>query len=471
MFVFSKYIENIACITPFGESLTYGDLGILSADISSNVEPHQLVFCLCSNTIGSIAGYVSFVNNNDATLLLDAHIEQTSFIALYNTYQPRYLWTPDEFTVPDGLALICSKKCYSLWENKGSDVPVNDNLSVLLTTSGSTGSPKLVRLSKNNLMSNAQSIAEYLHITSDERPVTGLPMYYSFGLSIINSHLLMGATILLTAASYVEKEFWQFAIGNNFTSFSGVPYTFEIMKKLKLWKQSMPSLRTLTQAGGKLSNELLQFFMEKFNPQGVKFYLMYGQTEATARMSYLEPELGLSKLGSIGKGIPGGAFKLCDDEGNVISQANEVGELVYEGPNVSLGYAENASDLTKGDENHGVLHTGDLAYRDNDGFYFIVGRKKRFLKLFGNRISLDYVETLLKSRLKECVCVGDDSKLVIYTTDKDYSDSEIIDFIVERTKILRTVFFIRYIDKIPRSDSGKVLYKELKIDLDGVSNS
>lgn len=289
-------------------------------------------------------------------------------------------------------------------------------------------------------------------------------MYYSFGLSIINSHLLSGSTLLLTPASYVEREFWQFANENSFTSFSGVPYTFEIMKKLKLWKQPMPTLRTLTQAGGKLSNELLQFFMEKYNPQGVKFYLMYGQTEATARMSYLEPEFGLSKLGSIGKGIPGGTFSLQDDDGQVIETANEVGELVYEGDNVCLGYAEGAADLMKEDENHGVLHTGDLAYRDEDGFYFIAGRKKRFLKLFGNRISLDYVETLLKDKLKECVCVGDDSKLIIYTTDNDYNEDEIIDFIVGRTKIVRTVFFVRHIDAIPRSESGKIQYKQLSLE-------
>ena len=289
-------------------------------------------------------------------------------------------------------------------------------------------------------------------------------MYYSFGLSIINSHLLSGATLLLTPASYVEREFWQFANENSFTSFSGVPYTFEIMKKLKLWKQPMPTLRTLTQAGGKLSNELLKFFMEKYTPQGVKFYLMYGQTEATARMSYLEPEYGLTKLGSIGKGIPGGTFSLQDDDGRVIETSNEVGELVFEGDNVSLGYAECATDLMKEDENHGVLHTGDLAYRDEDGFYFIAGRKKRFLKLFGNRISLDYVETLLKDKLKECVCVGDDSKLIIYTTDNDFNEDEIIDFIVGRTKIVRTVFFVRHIDTIPRSESGKIQYKQLSLE-------
>ena len=155
---------------------------------------------------------------------------------------------------------------------------------------------------------------------------------------------------------------------------------------------------------------------------------------------------------------------MADDDGRVIENSNEVGELVYEGANVSLGYAECAEDLMKGDENHGVLHTGDLAYRDEDGFYFIAGRKKRFLKLFGNRISLDYVETLLKEKLRECVCVGDDSKLIIYTTDGCFDENEIIDFIVGRTKIVRTVFSVRHIDEIPRSESGKILYKELSLD-------
>ena len=464
MFELNDFKDNIACITPEGERLTYGELQVLSDCIRHEIEPHQLVFCMCGNTIGSLAGYIAFVNNKDATLMLDAHIEQTAFDALYETYKPRYVWAPEGFTPKGGANSVYAAQGYTLWKIEGNKTPVHEELSVLLTTSGSTGSPKLVRLSKNNLESNARSIIEYLHITKDERPVTGLPMYYSFGLSIINSHLLAGATLLLTTASYVEREFWQFANENSFTSFSGVPYTFEIMKKLKLWKQPMPTLRTLTQAGGKLSNDLLQFFMEKYEPQGVKFYLMYGQTEATARMSYLEPEFGMTKLGSIGKGIPGGTFSLADDDGHVIDTANEVGELVYEGANVSLGYAECAADLMKGDENQGVLHTGDLAYRDDDGFYFIAGRKKRFLKLFGNRISLDYVETLLKKKLKECVCVGDDSKLIIYTTDDGYDENDIIDFIVGRTKIVRTVFSVRHISEIPRSESGKILYKELSLE-------
>ena len=464
MFNLNDFKDHIACITPEGERITYGGLHAISNRIQGQLEPHQLVFCLCGNTVGSLAGYVAFVDNDNATLMLDSHLEHTAFVALYDTYRPRYIWAPEDFAVPASATAVFSERDYSLWEIKANGTQVNRRLSVLLTTSGSTGSPKLVRLSKENLRSNALSIVEYLHLTADERPVTGLPMYYSFGLSVINSHLLAGATLLLTPASYVEREFWQFANDNGFTSFSGVPYTFEIMKKLKLWKQPMPTLRMLTQAGGKLSNELLQFFIEKYEPQGVKFYLMYGQTEATARMSYLEPEFGITKLGSIGKGIPGGEFSLADDDGRVIETPNEVGELVYSGPNVCLGYAECAADLLKGDENHGVLHTGDLAYRDEDGFYFIAGRKKRFLKLFGNRISLDYVERLLKDRLSECVCVGDDSKLIVYTTDVNYDEEEVIDYIVGRTKIVRTAFQVRHIDEIPHSETGKVLYKNLSLE-------
>lgn len=464
MFELNLFKDNIACITPSGEQLSYGELQALSDRIKANIDSHELVFCLCGNTIGSLAGYVTFMNNDNATLLLDAHIEQSAFDTLYATYQPKYVWAPEGFAAPDCATIVYEGSGYKLCLFENNNTHVSDALALLLTTSGSTGSPKLVRLSKENVRSNALSIIEYLHITADERPVTSLPMYYSFGLSIINSHLLVGATILLTEASYVERDFWKFANENGFTSFSGVPYTFEIMKFMKLWKQPMPTLRTLTQAGGKLSNELLQFFVEKFQPQGVNFYLMYGQTEATARMSYLEPEFSISKLGSIGKGIPGGTFSLMDADGKVVEGSDTVGELVYTGANVSLGYAECAEDLMKGDENNGVLHTGDLAYRDQDGFYFIAGRKKRFLKLFGNRVSLDYVETLLKPMLTECVCVGNDSKLIVYTTSKDFDESAIIDFIVERTKILRTVFSIRHIDEIPRSETGKIQYKNLIVD-------
>ena len=465
MFAYSCFANNKACILPDGSSYTYLDLGSLTAELREWLEPHKLVFCLCENNVESLIGYLSCVDNGNVVLLLDSHVDQAAFNNLFTTYKPQFVWMPKDREFDDGSNLLYNFKGYSLYKTSFDIVePLPNHLSVLLTTSGSTGSPKLVRLTEKNLRSNAESIIEYLHLNSEERPVTGLPMYYSFGLSIINSHLLCGATLLLTNASYIQKEFWDFANNNGFTSFSGIPYTFEILKRLRFWSMKCPTLKTLTQAGGKLNNQMLQYFIENGKEHGVEFFLMYGQTEATARMSYLPPAYALTKLGSIGKGIPGGEFCLKDEQGNVIDEPNTVGELVYRGDNVSLGYAESFEDLYKADENKGVLATGDLAYRDSDGFYFIAGRKKRFLKLFGNRISLDYIETLLKQYLKECVCVGTDSKLIVYTTDLNYYAPQIVDYLVQRTKILRSVFDVRYIESIPRSETGKVLYKELPIE-------
>ena len=189
---------------------------------------------------------------------------------------------------------------------------------------------------------------------------------------------------------------------------------------------------------------------------------MYGQTEATARMSYLPVQFLETKLGSIGKGIPGGTLFLVDDDKQMILHPNVVGELVFKGDNVCLGYAETLDDLYRGDENKGVLYTGDLAYFDEDGFFYISGRKKRFLKLYGNRISLDYVEQLLNPYLKEKVCIGkNDEKLIILTTDVKYDEKQIIDFLSEKTNIIRTAFKVVKIKSIPRSDTGKILYKQL----------
>ena len=453
MFHLTLFKGNIACILPDGNSYTYAELSSLSSALGSQQMSHTLVFCLGENNVESLIGYVASVESGNAVLLLDAHIDQQALFHLYDTYKPQYVWGQKGLSLKNA-GEVFSLLGYSLYQTSFKlEKPLPEELRVLLTTSGSTGSPKLVRLSEKNLVSNAKSIIEYLHLSADERPVTGLPMYYSFGLSVINSHLLCGATILLTNASYVQREFWDFANQYHFTSFSGIPYTFEILKKLRFWTMKCPTLRTLTQAGGKLNNDLLQYFIENGK--------QHGQTEATARMSYLPPDYALEKLGSIGMGIPGGKFCLKDEDGILITEPNVVGELVYTGDNVSLGYAEKRDDLYKSDDNHGILFTGDLAYRDAEGFYFIAGRKKRFLKLYGNRISLDYIETMLKDYLKECVCVGNDSKLFIYTTDKDINPLKIIDYLVQRTKILRTSFVVRIIDAFPRSETGKLLYKEL----------
>lgn len=332
----------------------------------------------------------------------------------------------------------------------------------MLTTSGSTGSPKFVRQSYANVKSNAESIVKYLELDDTEKPISTLPMNYTYGLSIINSHLLVGATLLLTDKGLMQKEFWSFFKENEATSFGGVPYTYEMLDKLRFFRMKLPTLKYMTQAGGKLIPELHKKFAEYAAENGKKFIVMYGQCEATARMGYLPADKSQQKCGSMGIAIPGGKFHLIDVDGNDITQPFVTGELVYEGPNVTLGYAECGEDLSKQDERNGILQTGDMAQVDNDGFYYIVGRKKRFLKIYGNRVNLDEIDRLIKAKFGnlEVASTGVDDHMYIFVDEDKYADA-VVSFVVEKTGLNPAAFQAIVIDEIPKNDSGKTLYKEL----------
>ena len=341
-------------------------------------------------------------------------------------------------------------------------IKISSNLALLLTTSGSTGSPKLVRLSYNNLLSNAISISKYLRINQNERPITTLPIHYSFGMSIINSHLISGSTILLTNKSIFSPDFWKFLKTNKPTSISGVPFTFEMLKKLRFFSMDLPSIKSITQAGGKMDLNLNKEIAEYCKKTNKHLYVMYGQTEASPRISYVPYQKALEKIGSIGIPIPDGKLSLIDSDRNIINDVEVEGELVYEGPNVCLGYASKISDLAKGDENGGILFTGDIAYRDNECFFYVTGRKKRFIKLFGNRINLDYVERLLNKDICECACVGNDNLMKVYIVKSDKID-EAKKYIINKFKLNSKFIEIKFINKIPKNSYGKTAYSTLII--------
>lgn len=298
-------------------------------------------------------------------LLLDSALDESLTQQLIDTYRPALLWQPQETG-------------YHLTVTGLTPWPLHDDLALLMSTSGSTGSPKLVRLSKRNLQSNAASIAHYLEIDADERGLVSLPINYVYGLSIINSHLHAGATLLLTGHSVMQRELWNFVRETRASSFAGVPYTWEMLRKLRFMRMDLPDLRTLTQAGGKLSPALQQEYTEFARQSGKRFIVMYGAAEATSRMAWLPPEDADARYGFIGKPIPGGEFLLLDETNQPITTPDTQGELIYRGDNVALGYAERGEDLALGDQFAGTLHTGDIATVDEAGFYRIVGRKKRF---------------------------------------------------------------------------------------------
>jgi acyl-CoA synthetase (AMP-forming)/AMP-acid ligase II len=318
-----------------------------------------------------------------------------------------------------------------------------------------------VRLSEKNLMSNAESIAEYLNITENERPVTSLPMYYSFGMSVINSHLIKGATLLLTDKAVMQREYWSFLKEQKATSIAGVPYTYEMLKRLRFFRMELPELKTMIQAGGKLNAAFVKEYVDFAEQTGKSFIVMYGQTEAAPRMSYLPFDKAVEKNASIGIAIPGGRLSVVDADGKEIEEAEVDGELVYTGDNVCLGYAETRSDLAKGDENHGVLHTGDIAKRDADGFYYITGRMKRFVKIWGNRTNLDATEQLVKAITPNCACGGVDDLITVFVTE-DGLEQQIRSMLTEKTGLNSRAFQVKKIDAIPVKASGKIDYQLLQ---------
>ena len=467
--------ERLLAVTDFGESVRLGELSAVAEGLGKAVGGHRLVFLLCENTLGCVLGYLACLKSGAVPLLLDAHIAPELLKRLIDVYRPGFFYVPGDLPLDTrqviGDAAPVLEVRGSILIDAGHPGPdLHPSLALLLTTSGSTGSPKLVRLTGRNLDANAASIVKYLGITEEERPVTNLPMSYSYGMSILHTHLLAGAPLVLTRRGVMEQSFWELMARERVTSLAGVPYTYQMFRRVGLMDMDLPCLRTLTQAGGKLPEEIHRAFARWAMDTGRRFFVMYGQTEAAPRMGYLPAERALEKCGSMGVPIPDGEIRLLDGEGRVVAQPDGLGEIVYQGENVAMGYAETAEDLALGDQWHGQLYTGDMARRDVDGFYYIVGRKKRFVKLFGNRVNMDEAERLLMARLPDIgvACAGRDDCLTVFLDSPDpASGRAAVECLSQSLRFPPRAFCVRAIDAIPKSETGKTLYAALEAQLDG----
>ena len=456
-----KPASALAAIDDGGGQLTYGELLALRKELASHLPERELVFCLCENKVGSLAGFVALYDNKDVCLLINAAIDRGLLDNLRETYRPSYYWMPESKSADFGFEVILHYKDYILCKTGDKAPEMHPELSLLMTTSGTTGSPKLVRHKYGNVESNAKNVAKAFGWTPDERGIIDLPMQYTMGLNVICSHLQAGATVLLVAANLMHPKYWQFIKEQKGTNFTGVPFSYEILNRLRFFRMDLPYLTTMAEGGGKLSDTLFAAFANYAEEKGKRFFATFGTTETTARLAFLSPEKATQKCGSIGKSIPEGKLYLVDENGNEITQPDTEGELIYEGPNVTMGYATSIEDLTQGDEFCGVYHTGDIAKMDEDGCFYIVGRMKRFLKLFGLRVSLDQSERIISEHFNiECACTGDDSKMKIYITKEELKD-EVKKLISEKTGLISTLFEVNSIEAIPRFESGKINYKQL----------
>lgn len=457
-----KPASSLAAIDDAGGQLTYGDIVSLRGELSAVLPERELVFCLCENRVGALAGFLALYDCKDVCLLLSAKIDKGLLDTLYETYQPSYFWMPEAKVSDTAYQVVYDYKGYALCKTVNQAPKMHPALSMLMTTSGTTGSPKLVRHKYGNIESNAKNVAKVFGWTEEEKGIIDLPMQYTMGLNVINSHLYAGATVLLIEANLMSPKYWSFVKEQKGSNFTGVPFSYEILNRLRFWKMDLPHLTTMAEGGGKLSDTLFQNFAENAAEKGKRFFATFGTTETSARLAYLPPKDATTHIGSIGHAIPEGKLWLTDENGQEITEADVEGELRYEGPNVTMGYGTCIEDLTKGDEFCGVYETGDLAKKDQDGYFYIVGRKKRFLKLFGLRVSLDQSEKIITEHFGiECACTGDDNQMRVFITQEDKVE-EVKNLIAEKTGLMTRFFAVTAIERIPRFESGKINYRELK---------
>lgn len=411
----------------------------------------RLAFLYIDNSFASILHYFHWYGSGAALALLPKHLPESQKTALEKAYQPTVINDESRNEIEGWV----KKKDFFLLER--STTAVHNNIKILLSTSGSTGSPKLVKLSEKNLLANARSILQYLPITETAIAPLNLPVYYSYGLSVLTTHALAGAMVVCGLPDIVQKQFWECWEQYGFTSLAGVPFTYEMLARLGFFTKSLPSLQYFTQAGGRLNEELEKKAADYAQETGKQFFVMYGQTEATARMAYLPPDQALHKPGSIGFAIPGGHFSI--DTGTQ--------ELLYTGPNVFGGYAETVADLLTYEPNL-PLRTGDVARMDSEGYVYITGRIKRFVKLFGNRISLDEVEALLKHNfgLEQVACIGLQDKFLLISFAEPIDQPPISAYLFSQSGIHPSAVKWNPLAALPLTANGKINYPEISRDYD-----
>ncbi len=461
-----KPADSTAVVEDTGNQYTYGELVEFCGEFHGWIPDRNLILILCRNTMAAVAYYVASIENRIVPLLISSRMDAELRDALIGVYGPRYICLPGEMEDAFsgcGYKKIAHKYGYVVLETQYPVCEMAAELSMLLTTSGSTGSPKLVRHSYVNLEESARNVACFFGFHGDDRSLIDLQLHYTMGLNVACSSLYAGAALMMTTHTAMEKEYWEFFDRSHITNITGVPYNYEMLKRLKFFTRDYPDLRILAEGGGKLTDKMFAEVAEYAARTGKKFFATFGTSETTARIAYLPPHMAVQKTGSIGRAIPKGELFLVDEGRNVIRTQEAEGELAYRGANVTLGYALCREDLKKGDERGGVYYTGDLARRDQDGYYYILGRNSRFLKLYGYRVGLDECERLIRSEFGiECACAGTDAGMKIYIIEERHSDA-VRKYLARKLGIQISSFEVRVVPQIPKNEVGKILYGDLNI--------
>lgn len=442
-------LDNKIFLQNAKQKLSYNDV-FLAGDALFNNDDKALVLILCQKDIGTVTAYVSAIRHHKVPLLVDANFHPEIIASFIAKYCPEYIVTTS-LVIEDTAyqSSVVTNHCTVYQRSRPVKVELHQDLALLIPTSGSTGDPKCVRLTALNIDSCTQSVCQYLGFDSRRVAISHLPIHYAYGLSVLHNCIYQRARFVLSDATMLDKGFWPEVAKFQVTDISGVPFMMKMLRRMRLTKQHLSSLMCVTQAGGHLATRDSLYLSQLFSELGIDYFTMYGQTEASPRIAYLPPQQAIAKAGSVGVPIVCGQVALD----------SSTGELIYQGDNVAMGYANTYHDLALGDTFQGVLRTGDIATLDDDGFISIVGRSKRFIKINGISVNMDQVERDLNQQFASIAVIGNDDKLIIVG---ESIDCDLIKQLVcNKYQLNKVNVKVKKLDNILRHSSGKIDYVAL----------
>lgn len=422
-----------------------------------------LIFIFSENNDNFLFFYVSLIRSDAVFFILDQNIKQKNLDDLILKFAPNYVIIPRN-------SKISKKKIkplnvifgYKIYLTNTKSIKLNKNLKLLLSTSGTTGPSKFVMLSKQNIDINTKQICKYLKIDENDKVILNLPLHYSYGLSIFNTHFSKNSEIYISKYSILDKKFWSLTKKVRATCFYGVPQNFDFIKRINLKSLKLNKIKFMAVAGGKINTNTLKDICNIAKKNSFNFFNMYGQTEASPRIGYSSFRNKKQNIKFLSSPVLGGKLFVKDEKGKILNKEESQGSLYYYGKNVMIGYAEKQKDLAKNRKNNYVINTNDIVKIKKNSNYEIIGRADKFIKINSQKINLNDVENFLKKYVDIVACVENNNRISIFIETKKANIEYLKKEISEYVNLNQNMFIIKRLKKIPRTSNFKINYFKLK---------
>lgn len=446
------YSDLIAIADDRGNKITYKELAEEAERLLPYIEERSLIFVLCDHQTETVKLIYNLLYLNMVPLALAADMDEELVDNLIVQYRPQYIYCSKSCEMGSRYQYKIEFERHIILKTGEKKCETHPDIALLLSTSGTTGSPKLVKLSYGNLYNNAEQMCSYMDIHCGQKGISPLSMSYVYGLTFCIWHWHCGATLLITEESILSKKFHEFYEKEKVNHFGGTPYIYQMLQRIGFWdEEKIKYLHWAASAGSQMSDGDQIRMVSTLKD---KFWILYGQAECTGVISGMNFDENNIKLGSVGK-----VFEDVE-----ISIDSSTSELILKSPNICMGYADSIKQLSDGDVNQGTIHTGDAAYIDEDGCVYLRGRLSRYAKILGKRVSLDDIERYLNNTFSgvDFACAGaDDNVVIFYSGEAGKLNEKILVLLDSKMKIPKKFITFFYLKEIPRSRAGKVMYEKL----------